>query len=78
MHEFICVCVCIGVKDLNKVAFTKEWLYRINEIDKKERRCLGDINIRARYVIIVITVLPRGVRGRPTVCTSFCNLNLPT
>lgn len=36
---------------------------------------LGDINIRARYVIIVITVLPGGGRGRPSVCTSFRDLN---
>lgn len=42
----------------------------------EERGCQrGGINIRARYVIIVITVLPGGGRGRPSVCTSFCNLN---
>jgi hypothetical protein len=38
---------------------------------------LGDINIRARCVIIVITVLPGGGRGRRSVCTSFCNHGAP-
>ena len=52
----------------------------MNEFVTRERdrgeTWLEDINIRARYVIIVITVLPGGGRRRLSVCTSFCNLEL--